>query len=88
MNDKKNAAQDAAANRAMRPAAYALGAAVVICVLGVILNIVATDRFVAVGGWLTVVGVLFVIAVWAGLSMVRQTNKNAARTDDGDGSKD
>lgn len=59
---------------------YAFGAAAVICVVGVLLNVLATDLFVALGGWITVVGVLLVISVWAGLAMVRRTNRNAGRT--------
>jgi protein-S-isoprenylcysteine O-methyltransferase Ste14 len=85
MSDKKDAERDAAVNKAARPAMYAFGAAAVICVLGVFLNVAVPDLFVAFGGWLTVIGLLFVISVWAGLSMVRRTNKNAARADDQSG---
>jgi hypothetical protein len=86
MSDKRNAERDAEVNRTARPSMYAFGAAAVICVLGVLLNIAAPDLFVSFGGWLTVIGLLLVISVWAGLSMVRRMNKNAARPDDQSGS--
>ncbi|MFI6428359.1 hypothetical protein [Promicromonospora sp. NPDC050880] len=82
MSDKRKAEQDAELNRAARPSMYALGAAAVICVLGVVLNVAATDLFVSLGGWVTVIGLILVISVWAGLSMVRRTNKAAGRTGD------
>lgn len=85
MSDKRNAERDAAVNKAARPAMYAFGAAAVICVVGVLLNVAAPDLFVAFGGWVTVIGLLLVISVWAGLAMVRRTNKNAARPDDQSG---
>ena len=81
MSKKRNAAGDAATNRAARPAMYAFVAAAVICVVGVILANAAPAVFVALGGWLTVVVIFFVLAVWAGLAMVRHTNRNADRTD-------
>ncbi|GAB6938655.1 hypothetical protein ACQP60_00060 [Isoptericola variabilis] len=84
MTGKKDAARDTAANQAMRPAGYALGAAVVICVLGVVLNVAAPHLFATLGGWVTVVVVFLVVAVWAGLDMVRRTNRNVARMQDDD----
>ncbi|MCK0118056.1 hypothetical protein BCE75_102440 [Isoptericola sp. CG 20/1183] len=80
MANKKDT--DARAGQAMRPASYALGAAVVICVLGVVANVAAPSAFAAVGGWVTVVVVLLLVSVWAGLSMVRRTNQNVARMED------
>ncbi|MCP2267515.1 hypothetical protein ACFQHV_20790 [Promicromonospora thailandica] len=88
MSDKRKAEQDAQLNKAARPAMYAFGAAAVICVVGVLLNVLATDLFVAVGGWITVVGLLLVISVWAGLAMVRRTNRAAGRTGDQPGTRD
>jgi len=86
MSDKRKAERDAELNRTARPSMYAFGAAAVICVLGVVLNVAAPDLFVSFGGWFTVIGLLFVISLWAGLSMVRRMNKNATRVDDQPGS--
>lgn len=82
MNKKQDAA-NAAANRAARPAMYAFVAAIVLCVVGVVLVGAAPDLFAALGGWVTVIVILFLIAVWAGLAIVRNTNRNAERTGDG-----
>lgn len=82
MSGKKDAAEEAAANQATRPAMYAFGAIVVVCVAAAIVNGAAPDVFDAVGGWFTVLGIVFVVAVWSGLSMVRRVNRNAARAQD------
>ncbi len=71
----------------MRPASWALGAAALICVLGVIANVSASNAFAAAGGWVTVVVILILVPVWAGLSIVRRTNRNAARMSDGSSSR-
>ncbi|WP_166845559.1 hypothetical protein [Isoptericola sp. BMS4] len=86
MANRKNTG--AQAGQAMRPASWALAAAVVICVLGVVANVAAPSAFAAVGGWVTVVVIVLVISVWAGLSMVRRTNQNVARMEDEDGAGD
>lgn len=86
MANKKDT--DAQTGQAMRPASYALAAAVVICALGVVANVAAPDTFTALGGWLTVIVVLLLVSVWAGLSMVRRTNRNAARMDDDSSTRD
>lgn len=82
MSNKKNAAQEAAVNTAARPAMYSLVAAIGICVLAPVLLANAPDLFNAVGGWLTVFGLLLVISVWAGLAIARRTNKNVARMEE------
>lgn len=82
MNKKQDAA-NAAVNRAARPAMYAIIAAIVLCVVGVVLTSTAPGVFVAIGGWVTVIVIMFLIAVWAGLAIVRNTNRNADRTDEG-----
>jgi GT2 family glycosyltransferase len=51
MSGKKDAAEEAAANQATRPAMYAFGAIVVVCVAAAIVNGAAPDVFDAVGGW-------------------------------------
>ncbi|GAA4697814.1 hypothetical protein APR04_005022 [Promicromonospora umidemergens] len=82
MNKKQDAA-NAAVNRSARPAMYAFVAAIVLCVVGVVLVGTAPDLFAALGGWVTVIVILFLIAVLAGLAIVRSTNRNADRTGDG-----
>lgn len=82
MNKKQDAA-NAAVNRAARPAMYSFIAAVMLCVIGVVLTGTAPGVFVALGGWVTVIVIMFLIAIWAGLTIVRNMNRNADRTDDG-----
>lgn len=85
MSSKRDKELDAAANQAMRPATYALGAVVVACVLAVVLDAAAPDVFAAVGGWVTFALVVVVASVWAGLSIVRRSRRNAAEDEPGSG---
>ena len=83
MSSKKDKSLEAAANRAARPATYALGAVMVAVVLAVVANTVAPEVFAAVGGWGTFALVVVAISLWAGLEMVRRTRRNAARDEPG-----
>lgn len=82
MNGKRNAERDAQVNKIARPSMYAFGAAAVICVLALFTNVTSPDLFAALGGWFTVIGLLFVISVWAGLSMVRRMNERNTLPDE------
>ncbi|MFE6969095.1 hypothetical protein [Isoptericola sp. NPDC057653] len=83
MSSKRDREREAAANQAMRPATYALGAVVVACVLAVVLSAAAPDAFAAIGGWVTFALVVVAACVWAGLAVVRRTRRNAAQDDPG-----
>ncbi|MFC8597929.1 MULTISPECIES: hypothetical protein [unclassified Isoptericola] len=85
MNSKRDQELEASANQAMRPATYALGAVVVACVLAVVLSAAAPDVFAAVGGWVTFALVVVAASLWAGLSIVRRTRRNAAQDEPGAG---
>lgn len=74
--------KQAAENQAMRPASYALAVAAVICTLGVAANVAVPSVFAALGGWLTIIVILFLVSLWAGMSIVRRTNRNVARMED------
>lgn len=76
---------DERAKSTLRPVLVAFVVTLVLAGAGVLLSILAPDVFAAVGGWVTVVVLVFLTVVATSVTMLRRMQRLAAAPDESEG---